>query len=97
MKYHNGTGVVTNGPDGDNVPFLPPHLVTTEHARKLKYATVDAFITFVFICIIVLLTTTTYLPPSEPQNSCSLLVSEPLCLAGSTRELSHSTGAETQS
>jgi len=97
MKYHNGTGVGTNSPDGDNVPFLPPHLITAKHTRKLKYAVVDAFITFFFICIVVLSTTTTYLPPSEPQTSCFLLVSRPFRLSGSTGALSHSIGAETQS
>lgn len=35
MKYHNGTRVGTNGSDEDNVPFLPPHLVTAEHTIRL--------------------------------------------------------------
>lgn len=95
MKYHNGTRVGTNNLDRDNVPFLPPHLITAEHARKLKYAAVDAFITFVFICIVVLSTATTYLPPLEPRNSHSLSVSKPFHLSGSTGALAHSTGAET--
>lgn len=71
----------------DNVPFLPAHLVTTEHAISLSMLQSKPPPPFVFICISEFLATTTYLPPSKPWNNHSLLVFKTVPLIGLYRSI----------
>lgn len=96
MKYQNGTRVGTNCSDPNNVPFLPPHLITTEHAISLYCSRSLQHFLF-FICIDEFSTAklTNHLQNLETVALCQFL--KPFHLLGSIGTLLHSTGVEIQS